>query len=330
MGRAVTDTRPAGDELQRGWAWLRVGMLAVAIGGVLAFDRSPLAVIAVLFVLVVPFEKLFPRHDQPLRRPGLATDLAYALTQPLLAVIGVVAAVVIGIVSLAWIPGLMIRPLVATIPPAAMPFVGIALFDFAIYWAHRWSHEVGFLWRFHSIHHSSERMDWLSGIRNHPFDGAILAPPFFFLLGAGFTAEFTGLLAIIQIVTGIFLHANVRWRWRALHRIVITPEFHHWHHANEPDAIHTNYSVFLPVWDILFGTYFMPEGRRPGLYGVDEPMPADIVGQLRHPLRGLRNPLRMLRHPVLAFGHLRAIVRSGLRQVKRSTLRPRHPVGVPF
>ena len=43
------------------------------------------------------------------------------------------------------------------------------------------------------------------------------------------------------------------------HRIVITPEFHHWHHANEVDAHNSNYSVFLPLWDIVFGTFRNPK-----------------------------------------------------------------------
>ena len=47
----------------------------------------------------------------------------------------------------------------------------VALFDLAIYWAHRWSHEVPALWRFHAVHHSTEHLDWISGFRNHPLDG---------------------------------------------------------------------------------------------------------------------------------------------------------------
>ena len=137
------------------------------------------------------------------------------------------------------------------------PFVGIALFDMAIYWVHRCSHEVPALWKFHSVHHSTVHLDWISGFRNHPFDGAIVAPPFFFLFAAGFDATFTGALAVIQIVLGLFLHANVRWRLRPLHRVVITPEFHHWRHANEVEAHNSNYSVFLPLWDMVFGTYYM-------------------------------------------------------------------------
>ena len=144
-----------------------------------------------------------------------------------------------------------------------------------------------------------------------------------FLLAAGFSPEFTGALAVIQFVLGIFLHANVRWRLRWLHRVMITPEFHHWHHANEPGAINANYSVFLPAWDLLFGTYFMPRHRRPGVYGISEYMPAGMAAQLWHPLRGMGNPLRALRHP---FRSLRALLR-GLRALVgdlwRSARRPR-------
>jgi hypothetical protein len=50
----------------------------------LAIDRAAPLLIVTLFVLVVPFEKLFPRHRQRLLRPGLGTDIAFGLAQPLL------------------------------------------------------------------------------------------------------------------------------------------------------------------------------------------------------------------------------------------------------
>ncbi len=299
---------------------------AIIIAASLAFDREPLAAVAILFVLVVPFEKLFPRHRQPIRRPLLGTDLAHALVSPLMTVVGVAVAVVVGALSLAWLPGLALRPLVSMVPPPLMPFLGVALFDLAIYWTHRWYHEVPFLWRFHSIHHSTEHLDWISGLRSHPFDGTLIAPPFFFLVAAGFSPEFTGALAVVQVVLGIFLHANVRFRLRWLHKLVITPEFHHWHHANEPVAIHSNYSVFLPAWDLLFGTYFMPDDRRPTVYGVNEPIPDTLVGQLWHPLRGMGNPLRIVRHPIRSTRALFRFVRQLLRDIRRSTTRRRNVV----
>jgi sterol desaturase/sphingolipid hydroxylase (fatty acid hydroxylase superfamily) len=284
----------------------------------------------VLFLLVVPFEKLFPRHrGQPIRRPQVGTDVAYALASPALNAIALSVAVAVGVASLLWIPGLMLRPLVALLPATAAPFAGVVLFDLATYWVHRWSHEVPILWRFHAVHHSTEHLDWISGFRAHPLDGALLAPPFVFLIAAGFTPQLAGGLAVVQVVLGIFLHANVRWRWRPLHRLVITPEFHHWHHTNDPLAIHSNYSVFLPVWDQLFGTYFMPRNRRPDRYGIDEHMPTSMIGQLRHPFHGCGNPLRALRHPILATRTVSRFVWTLVGQIKRSTTRRRRHDPVP-
>ena len=313
----------------RAQGWRRFGSSALALGIIglaLLLDVEAIFIVPVLFVLVVPFEKLFPRHRQKIRRPRLGTDIGYALAGPALNLVGLLAAAVVAVVSLAWLPGLALRPLVGMVPPAVLPFVGIALFDLAIYWTHRWYHEVPFLWRFHAIHHSTEHLDWVSGFRNHPLDGTLLAPAFVFLIAAGFDAEFTGVLAVVQVVLGIFLHANVRWRLRPLHRVIITPEFHHWHHANEPGAINSNYSVFLPLWDLVFGTYYMPADRRPSRYGVDEHIPEGMVAQLRHPLRGMRNPLRVLRHPLRSAKAGTRFLRELLVDMKRSATRPRSPL----
>ena len=40
----------------------------------------------------------------------------------------------------------------------------------AYYWAHRLSHQIPFLWRFHAIHHSAEQLDFLVNTRMHPVD----------------------------------------------------------------------------------------------------------------------------------------------------------------
>ena len=132
------------------------------------------------------------------------------------------------------------------LPFWAQAGLGFLLLDLTIYWIHRMSHEVPFFWRFHAVHHSSIHLDWISGVRNHPFDGVFGAPAFAFLIGAGVSLEITGALAVIQLVTGLWAHLNVRWRLRPLHRVVLTPDFHHWHHANERDAHNTNYCRTAP------------------------------------------------------------------------------------
>jgi sterol desaturase/sphingolipid hydroxylase (fatty acid hydroxylase superfamily) len=303
-------------------------LVALVVGVLLRINPAPLIGVILLFVLVVPFEKLFPRHPQRLRRPGLGTDLVYGLAGRGLAVFGLVVGAVIGVLSLLWVPGLLLRPFVGLLPGPLKVAVAFLLFDLLVYWAHRWSHEVPFLWRFHLVHHSSKQMDWVSGVRAHPLDGLVVAPVFVFLISAGFNPKLSGALVVVQVVTGLFLHANVRWRWRPLHRVVITPEFHHWHHADETDAHWTNYSTFLPVWDLLFGTYFMPASRRPQVYGSRDFVPDTLLAQLWHPLRGLPTPWSVLRHPVASLRRLRTNLRRGWRQIVSSTTRTRGPMSV--
>ena len=311
-----------------GSRWAARVLLAIGIAVLLRINPAPIFGVILLFVLVVPFEKLFPRHPQRLRRPGLGIDLVYGLAGRGLAVVGLVVGAVVGVLSLLWVPGLLLRPAVGLLPGPLRVAVAFLLFDLLVYWAHRWSHEVPFLWRFHVIHHSSKQMDWVSGVRAHPLDGIVVAPVFVFLVAAGFNPKLSGAFVIVQVVVGLFLHANVRWRLRPLHRIIITPEFHHWHHANEIDAHDTNYSTFLPVWDLLFGTYFMPAVRRPQVYGAGDDVPDSLAGQLWQPLRGLPTPWSVARHPVMSGRRLRINLRRGCRQIVTSTTRTRPPVSV--
>ena len=309
-----------------GWKrklFIRLMWLSLVAAG-LWFSFEGAIVLLVLFIAVVPFEKLFPRHKgQKIRRPHLHTDISYALVAPLMGVASGIVAIFVAVISLAWIPGLLIRDYVAMIPPDIAPFVGFALFDFTVYWTHRFYHEIPVLWEFHSIHHSTEDLDWVSGFRGHPFDGTLIAPAFIFLIAAGFSAELTGIFAVAQVLLGLFLHANVRWRLRPLHRLVITPEFHHWHHSNEKEAIWTNYSTFLPIWDMIFGTYRMPKDKRPQVYGVDEYIPDGMIEQLRHPLRYMGNPLRVFRHPFRSIKGGFRFTWYILRQMRLSAFRPR-------
>jgi len=71
----------------------------------------------------------------------------------------------------------------------------------------------------------------------------------------------TALMVYVLIVAAqaTFIHANVRWELHLLRRVIATPAFHHWHHANEPEAIDKNFAVHTPVWDRLFGTYYLPD-----------------------------------------------------------------------
>ena len=78
-------------------------------------------------------------------------------------------------------------------------------------------------------------------------------------LAAGFSGpSLPACIAVVQIVHRIVRSTPTYGaRWRALQRVVSTPEFHQWHHADEADAHNANYSIFLfDLWDLLFGIYY--------------------------------------------------------------------------
>jgi sterol desaturase/sphingolipid hydroxylase (fatty acid hydroxylase superfamily) len=86
-------------------------------------------------------------------------------------------------------------------------------------------------------------------------------------------------------VQATFIHANVRWQFRAVRRLVATPAFHHWHHSADSEAVDKNFSVHTPVWDILFRTYYLPD-RWPTRYGLSGPrdVPSGWLRQLLYPI----------------------------------------------
>ncbi len=238
------------------------------------------------FAVLTPVERHWRRHDQPVRRPGLRTDLFHLLLSGGLNTAGLVVAVVLWAIVLFPFRPLSLAPWFQSLPAAVQAVSAFVALEVVGYLAHRLEHEVGFLWRFHAVHHSSAHLDWVAGARLHPMEGlivgTIVAPPLLFL-GVGPTT--LGALGAITQLWGVLLHMNVRWRMRALDGVWSSPDFHHWHHSNHPEARNTNYAGFLPVLDRLFGTYHLPRQGRPTVYGIDEPMPDGWWRQLAHPFR---------------------------------------------
>ncbi len=162
------------------------------------------------------------------------------------------------------------------------------LVDFIGYWTHRLFHR-GRWWPFHAVHHSSEDLDWLSSVRVHPVNDLVnklaQATPVLLL---GYNPLVTLSTAPFLTFYAIFIHANVNWDFGPLRAVIATPVFHRWHHSREPEAWDKNFAGLLPVWDRLFGTYYMPRDRWPENFGICEPMPAGYLGQLWAPFAWLR------------------------------------------
>jgi sterol desaturase/sphingolipid hydroxylase (fatty acid hydroxylase superfamily) len=163
--------------------------------------------------------------------------------------------------------------------------------DFMLYWSHRMFHGGGF-WKYHAIHHSSEDLDWISAARFHPvnlFLGTIAADVI--LLLAGISPNIMIWVGPFTTFHSAFVHANLNWTLGPFKYVIATPVFHRWHHTSPAEGGDTNFAGTFPVWDILFGTFRMPDGALPERYGVDgdQVIPAEIGGQLAYPFRQLRN-----------------------------------------
>lgn len=157
--------------------------------------------------------------------------------------------------------------------------------DFLSYWQHRLFH-TKLAWPVHAVHHSSEKLDWLSSTRFHPLNeiGAqlIYVSP---LIAMGLSPMAFVVLAPFTATYAVLLHANINLSFGPLRHVVASPTFHRWHHTQAAEAQNKNFSGFLPVWDVIFGTFYHPQGTVPEVFGVEEVVPDGFWGQLLHPLR---------------------------------------------
>jgi len=230
------------------------------------------------------------RGQKTLRR-GFFTDCIYGLWTPLVTRGITPLAVSIVLLPIAALYGMNLKTLVhghGALAAQPLWLQGIEMFvagDFLGYWQHRLFHGRG-LWRFHAIHHSSTELDWLSSVRLHPVNDAlsrlIIAVP---LVAAGFNTTVVAFYAPFTTFYAIMLHANVDWDYGPLRYAVASPSFHRWHHTSAEEGLDRNFSGGLPLWDLLFGTFYMPRGRRPATFGISEPVPAGFVGQMLAPFR---------------------------------------------
>lgn len=159
--------------------------------------------------------------------------------------------------------------------------------DFLRYWLHRAAHENDTLWRLHSVHHSVEQLYWLNTARFHPIEKALQmcldSLPFLLM---GVDATVLALYYLSYAANGFFQHCNIRMRYGFLNYIVGSAETHRWHHSREPREANRNYGNTVIVWDLLFGTWFLPADRDVDELGLkDSAYPKSFLGLMGAPFR---------------------------------------------
>jgi lathosterol oxidase len=235
----------------------------------------------------IPIERMFAlRPHQPIFRGQWMLDLTYFFVNSLLVEVLTILTLKPAVVLFGWARLDAVGAVIGGLPALAQVPLLLLVADFTQYWVHRAFHTWGRLWRFHAIHHSVEQMDWLAGSRLHLVDVVVTRSltylPVFLL---GFSERALLIYVVIVAAQATFIHANVRWEFRRLRALVATPAFHHWHHSAEHEAMDKNFAVHTPVWDRLFGTYYLPD-RWPAAYGLIEgEVPRRWTSQLVHPFR---------------------------------------------
>jgi lathosterol oxidase len=278
--------------------------LAVLLGGATVhfdpIDSTPYSlgldwfVISLFFsaLVFIPIERMAAVRPMSPLRPEWRTDLAYFFMSHVLVqfILIAVTASTTTVAALAPFDG--VKAVIQSMPVWLQFLLAVLCADLAQALLHRAYHNVPLLWRLHAVHHSSRHMDWLAGSRIHVAEivltrSAVLLP----LVVLGFSAPALNAYVILVGLQAVLAHANVRTDFGWLEYLLVTPRYHHWHHAREQAYIDCNYAIHLPLVDMLMGTFRRPpRGEWPAEYGVMklETVPRGIWRQTWMPVRALR------------------------------------------
>jgi sterol desaturase/sphingolipid hydroxylase (fatty acid hydroxylase superfamily) len=239
-------------------------------------------------------------QKQPFWRSDMKTDLAYWFLAPLpygyVALVAHTYAVDYG--HLDRIASTVTAPL-ARLPILAQVAIILLLTDLLQYWGHRLFHRNP-LWRFHCIHHAPTRVDWLTSVRIHPVNFVLYSTLINSLIGLlGFSAETLFFLVPFNVLSAFLVHANLDWTFGPFRYVIASPVFHRWHHTYCDQGGDKNFAPTFPFLDLAFGTFYMPNGELPLIFGTPyNDVPDHLLGQLRYPFeRHEPAPMEQGRHP---------------------------------
>jgi sterol desaturase/sphingolipid hydroxylase (fatty acid hydroxylase superfamily) len=274
---------------------IRQGRLETVLSGGRAELAAPLLVALVVATGIC--ERVWPAERRPVLARGHVQDACFlalhaVVVIPLMTLLSVGAAALIGRYA-HWIE---VRP-AAHWPGWLLVPLTIVAMDGANWLAHYADHRLEPLWRFHALHHSQEELSVLSSFRAHPLmhtTGFLLATiPVMMLMPARPIAP---VLITIYVCIGTLQHANLRWTFGPLGRLLVSPAYHRLHHA--PDIQDVNLGVVLTIWDVLAGRARFPArgeaAGRTGLAGRPVPVEQDssagpalllMAGQLGEPFQ---------------------------------------------
>jgi len=246
----------------------------------------------IVFGVLAKFYPCNPR--QPLIRKGMLTDILYAIIVPIFGNFVNLFFLAVGF-------GLLFHDAtgeqlseyltngygyLGSLPlwlQAAFVFV---VSDFILYWTHRIFHGRK-LWKWHAIHHSPTEIDWLTAQRFHPINTwATFTLVNALMILAGFSPQAIAAMGAFNIIYSAMVHANLNWTFGKFVYLFASPVFHRWHHTTQKEGLDKNFAPTFPLLDLMFGTFYMPEGKLPEHYGIKgSDIPESFIGQIVYPFK---------------------------------------------
>lgn len=271
----------------------------------LYWAQAPIMIgFALLFTVMAVFESQASSPGRYWwRNPGLATDASYFAVHTLISSYFRLPVMILFIflLSQTMTPAEIDdyfqngRGPLASLPYLVQGVIYLVGSDFLLYWIHRFFHRSG-AWRFHAIHHSAKQVDWTTAFRFHPINlmfqsSGVLA----LMICLGIRPEVIAVVAAFDAFLAVWQHSNSKLTLGPLKYVIATPVFHRWHHTMSHEGGNMNFAPTFAFWDWMFGTYYMPEGKLPQVFGVDDDSVEEgYLKQLLYPfkpmLEGLRNP----------------------------------------
>ena len=141
--------------------------------------------------------------------------------------------------------------------------------DFVHFLTHWASHVFEPLWKIHAVHHAPTKLYWEATFRIHSLSILLYAftyavPIAFF----GWSSDIVTIFFISKFMVTIPQHANIGINCGPLNYVIQWWDVHRWHHATDKAAWDKNFSAMFSVWDLIFGTFYLPKDKTPTGFGV--------------------------------------------------------------
>lgn len=149
--------------------------------------------------------------------------------------------------------------------PFAAAMVG---WDFIYYWNHRFMHECRAMWAIHVVHHSSERYNLSTALRQPVADALGVFVPYGLLSLCGIRPSLVASARAWNLLYQYWIHTDVIRSLGPAEKVLNSPSAHRVHHGSNRRYLDRNHGGILIVWDRLFGTHQTERPDEPVVYGL--------------------------------------------------------------